>query len=120
MISNNEFGLIVRKGKTYINLLNSIDNNENVIEIDGNKYNINAIKFNELKKLVEKNILDFVKVSKEQTQTYLNENALDGFISNITFLVGGLSVYVNSAVACDKTKKLTNAFIEKLKNIIIG
>ena len=127
MITNNEFGLIIRKNETikgtastYINILNSFDNNENIVEINGSKYDLTKKHIKELKKLVEKNLNDLIKISKEQTQTYLNKNGLDGYGKSVTILLGGMQIYVNFAVADKKVKDLGNLLLEKIEKVIIG
>ncbi len=113
-------GTIKGTASTYINILNSFDNNENIVEINGSKYDLTKKHFKELKKLVEKNLNDLIKISKEQTQTYLNENGLDGYGKRVTILLGGMQIYVNFAVADKKVKDLGNLLLEKIEKVIIG
>lgn len=124
MNTNYEFNLTLRKGgtikdlpKTYINVLNTFNHNENIVEINGNKHDITENQFNELKNLVEKNLTKLINISKEQTQLYLNEFGLDGYASNLVVAIGGLSICINFAVADKKTKEFESKFIESICKI---
>ncbi len=118
---NNEFGLIIRKPKTtYINILNAFDYDENIVEINGNKYNLTKKQFVELKNLIDKNLKELLTISKEQTPCYLDENGLDGYAENITILLGGIQIFVNFAIADKKVKDYGNLLLEKIENIIVG
>lgn len=117
---NNEFGLIVRKPKTtYINILNAFDYNENIVEINGNKYDLTKKQFEELKILIDKNLKELLTISKEQTPNYLEENGLDGYAENITILLGGIQIFVNFAIADKKVKDYGNLLLEKIENIVV-
>ena len=127
MNRNNEFGLIIINNgtikdasRTYINILNGFDNNENIVEINGSKYNLTLKQFQDIKKLIEKHLSDIIKISKEQTQTYLAENGLDGYGKNLTILLGGMQIYVDFAVANEKTKKIGSNLIDSLTKIFIN
>ena len=116
-----KFGLIIRKPKTtYINILNAFDYDENIVEINGNKYNLTKKQFVELKNLIDKNLKELLTISKEQTLCYLDENGLDGYAENITILLGGIQIFVNFAIADKKVKDYGNLLLEKIENIIVG
>lgn len=120
MNTNNEFGLIIRAMPTmYINIMNTFDNNENIIEINGNKYNLTIQQFTDLKNTIENNLTDLLKISKEQTPSYLNENGLDGHGKNIHIFIGGISVYVDFAVANSPTRELGNNLIDAITKLFL-
>lgn len=120
MNTNNEFGLIIRAMPTmYINIMNTFDNNENVIEINGNKHNLTIQQFADLKNIIENNLTDLIKTSKEQTPSYLNENGLDGRGKNINIFIGGISIYVDFAVANNQTKELGSNLIDAITKLFL-
>lgn len=118
MITNYEFGLIVREPqKIYINILNSFDYQENIVEINEKKYQITKKQFEELKMLIEKNLTKLIKISREQTPSFLDEYAVDGYAENITVLLGGMSVFVNFAVT--NLQEYGNNLINSIIDIFI-
>ncbi len=128
--TNAEFCLFVNRGalvpkkhpkynnRVYIKIVNTQDNPDTQIDVDGTYYMISQEKLAQIKKYTEKQFSSLLKLSLQQTPNYLAENALDGYMENITITLGGTTIQINGAVADKATAKTCSNFIEKIYNII--
>jgi len=121
MNTNNEFGLIIRAMPTmYINIMNTFDNNENVIEINGNKHNLTIQQFEAIKNIIENSLTNLIKISKEQTPLYLIENGVDcTYGTNIIVYIGGLTIYVDFSVANKQTREIEHNLIDAITQLFL-
>lgn len=124
MKTNDGFGLIIRKSGTiknsagtYLEIFNDFDNAKNIVEINGVKYNLTLTQFQDVKTLIEKYLPDIIKISKEQTPDYLDENALEGYCENITVIWEGKQIFVDFAVMDEKTTKMGEDLISAVTKI---
>ncbi|MBO5022141.1 MAG: hypothetical protein J6C53_01525 [Clostridia bacterium] len=128
--TNAEFYLFVNRGalvpkkhpkynkRVYIKLVNTRDNLDTSIEIDATLCTISEDKFAQIKKFTQKQFSSLLNLSIKQTPEYLTNNALDGYMENITIILGGTTIQLNGAVADKSTAKACSNFIEKIYNII--
>ncbi len=128
--TNAEFCLYVNRGalvpkkhpkynnRVYIKLVNTRDNIDTSIEIDGTFYTISEDKFAQIRQFTQKQFYSLLNLSIKQTSEYLANNALDGYMENITIIFGGTTIQINGAVADKSTAKACSNFIEKIYNII--
>lgn len=128
--NNAEFCLFINRGalvpkkhpkynkRVYIKILNTIDNTDTIIDVDGTLYTISEDKFAQIKKFTQKQFSSLLTLSIAQTPEYLANNALDGYMENITIIFGGTTIQLNGAVADKLTAKSCSNFIEKIYNII--
>ena len=106
---NNDFFIKIKKGlilpKDHQNYYNGridieiYDENTYSIQIEGKNYSINNDTFNELKKVIEKNIEKLIFYSKMETKQFLLENSYEGGMPTSIFVkYGQLMVNLNGQV----------------------
>ena len=111
------FSIILRNSGSYINISQSITNQNNVVEINNIKYNISENQYIKLKSIVAEHISSLQEIAQKQTPSYLDEYALDGYVSNITIETNETSVYVNFAVNDNYTQSIADTLITKILNL---
>jgi len=106
---NNDFFIKIKKGlilpKDHQNYYNGridieiYDENTYSIQIEGKNYSINNDTFNELKKVIEKNIEKLIFYSKMETKQFLLENSYEGGTPTSIFVkYGQLMINLNGQV----------------------
>ena len=104
---------------THIKILDYFDNINNIIEIKNKSYELDEKKFDRIVKLTENKLINLVQIAKEQTPDYLYKNTVDGYGSELSICVGGLSFKINNAAIFDESYELVLDFMEQIKNIIV-
>ena len=118
-MENSIFCLKIKNNKTNITIVNYFDNKNNIIKIENESYKLDEKQLEAIIKYTEKNLIDLIKIAKEQTPDYLNENTVDGYGSELLISIGGLILKINKAVVFGKSGKLVSDFIEQIKKIIV-
>lgn len=122
-MENKIFCIEIRKSgmrsTTNIKILDCFNNENNIVKIENKIYKLDEKQFESIIKHTEKNLIDLIKIAKEQTPDYLNKNTVDGYGSELLISIGGLLLKINKAAVFGKSGKLVSDFIEQIKKIIV-